>query len=125
MTKTERQLIDLQRAFRRLKFALAQPPTKLNRDATIQRFEFTFELAWKLMLSLLNPKKILTKGPRGIIREAARVNLVNNPLAWFKFLEFRNLTTHTYKEELAIEVYQKIPKFIYLIDELIQTAKDF
>ncbi|MGB9706468.1 MAG: nucleotidyltransferase substrate binding protein [Microgenomates group bacterium] len=53
MTKLESQYQDLQKAYLRLKEAVALPPTIINRDATIQRFEFTFELCWKLMNNIV------------------------------------------------------------------------
>ena len=37
----------LLRALERLETALARPEDDITRDACIQRFEFTFELAWK------------------------------------------------------------------------------
>ena len=40
---------DFSRALARLGEALSAPKSDLVRDAAIQRFEFTFELAWKTM----------------------------------------------------------------------------
>lgn len=38
-------------------------------DATIQRFEFCFELAWKLMKTVLEYEGIEANSPRSCIRE--------------------------------------------------------
>jgi nucleotidyltransferase substrate binding protein (TIGR01987 family) len=119
MTKTESLKQDLHQALSKFKQALESPETEMNRDAAIQRFEFTFELSWKLMYSVLSDQNISTYGTRNVIREAARLNLIDNPEDWFGFLQARNLTVHTYKESIAKEVYQRISAFPPLVDQLL------
>ena len=53
MTKTNYLTTDLKKSLAKLEQAIAEPESELIRDATIQRFEFTFELSWKLMATLL------------------------------------------------------------------------
>jgi len=122
MTKTESLKEDLTKALKALKEALAEEPTVLNQDATIQRFEFTFELSWKLMQEVLRENRIDTYGVRGVFREAARLELVEDPLPWFSFLEARNLTAHTYNEEEARKIYTKIKDFPALVDSLLAST---
>jgi len=43
------RLSHFERALSRLEEALAKPEDPIVRDASIQRFEFTFEMAWKAL----------------------------------------------------------------------------
>lgn len=77
-------------------------------DGTIQRFESTFELFWKTVQRLLALEGITANTPRSCLREAYRAGWLADEARWLKLLESRNLTTHTYREELARQVYQDI-----------------
>jgi nucleotidyltransferase substrate binding protein (TIGR01987 family) len=125
MTKLQAQYSDLKKALKKLEQALAQKETEMNRDASIQRFEFTFEMSWKLMQSIAKNNNINLYGVKSVIREAAKLNLITEPLIWFEFLEKRNLTAHTYKKELAKEIYQAIKKFPNLVHALITSSKSY
>ena len=65
----------LQKALTKIEEALNFPKTEPMREATIQRFEYTFELSWKLMSSILKDQGNETFGVKNIIRNAARLNL--------------------------------------------------
>jgi nucleotidyltransferase substrate binding protein (TIGR01987 family) len=123
LTKLQAQYNDLEKALKKLSEALKQPETELNRDATIQRFEFTFEMSWKVMQSIAKTNKPKLYGVKAIIREAAALELINNPEAWLNFLEDRNLTVHTYKEELARQIYANVKKFPQFVEQLLSAAK--
>lgn len=77
-------------------------------DATIQRFEFTFELGWKLLKAVLEYDGIEANSPRGSIREGFKADLIENADKWLNMLEKRNLSTHTYDEETALEIYNAV-----------------
>ena len=125
MTKLQAQYRDLQKALERLKEALLLPSdVTINQDATIQRFEFTFELAWKLMKTIIEIEGLEAVSPKSVIREGATVGLIEEPKKWFEFLENRNLSVHTYKEEIAQKVYQSAKEFIPFVDKLILKAKN-
>jgi len=104
-----------------LGLALAAPKTDLNRDASIQRFEFTIELAWKTMRRILKYKSILINNPRDTIREAAKEGLIQDPKVWFVFLENRNLTSHVYNEDVAEKIYSALPGFKVALDAFIES----
>ncbi len=57
---------------------------------------------------LMSSKEVL---PKQIIREMAQAGLINDSLIWFEAIENRNLSSHTYNENLAKEVYKFILKF--------------
>lgn len=124
MTKTHSLLLDLENASGRLKEATRLPVTPISQDATIQRFEFSFELSWKLMQSILAENGIEAYGPKNSIREAAGLGLIDNPERWFEFLKARNLTTHTYKKELAKQVYGEAKVFVKTLEEFIKKAQE-
>ncbi|UJL47227.1 nucleotidyltransferase substrate binding protein [Virgibacillus sp. NKC19-16] len=78
-------------------------------DGVIQRFEFTFELSWKLMKMFLEATGISDiKSPRGAIREAYAFGLIEDGNEWINMMIDRNKTSHLYDEEEARLIYEKI-----------------
>lgn len=92
--------------------AMSQVTNDLTRDGAIQRFEYTFELAWKTMKRLLRAKGSEVNHPRDVFREAAAESYIADPSQWFVFLEKRNKSTHIYKKEIADEVFSELPRFV-------------
>ena len=86
-------------------------------DGMIQRFEFTFELAWKLMKSYAEyqgtDKEIM--GSRDAIRWAYENKLVANSNVWMEMVKRRNDTSHTYDENTAAEVVLRIKDSYYQV----------
>ena len=78
-------------------------------DALIQRFEFTYEMAWKLMMSYEKENGLeQIRGSRDIIREAYRFGLIENVDVWFNMVDTRNKTVHNYDEEMALNAVDVI-----------------
>jgi nucleotidyltransferase substrate binding protein (TIGR01987 family) len=125
MTKIESLLSDLKKAAARFEQARRLPVSEINRDATIKRFEFCFELAWKLMQAILQANGVEAYGPKGAIREAAKLGLIDNPEIWLEFLQARNLTTHTYGENLAEKIYKKTVSFDDVVKSFLAKTKEF
>lgn len=75
---------------------------KLIQDASIQRFEFCVELAWKTSLKVLGLKNM---PPKPAVREMAQGKLIDNVPIWFDFIEARNKSSHTYDENIARQVF--------------------
>ncbi len=88
--KTTELYRSLDLALRKMSEAMSFPRSEPMREATIQRFEYTFELSWKLMSSILKDQGNETFGVKNIIRDAARLNLVGNVSRWFEYLVARN-----------------------------------
>ena len=101
---------DYHKALQRLKTALEKvpDPDDLYLDATIQRFEFCFDLAWKLMKAVVAYEGIEANSPRGSIRESWKQGLVADAERWLDMLEKRNLSAHMYNEKTAQEIYRGI-----------------
>ena len=75
------------------------------RDATIQRFEFTYELAWKTLKAYLLTKDILVLNPKETLQTAYQQGLLQDANAWSELHMKRNLTSHSYDEALAEQIY--------------------
>ncbi len=120
MTKLENLKEDLSKANQKLKEASGLELTEINRDAAIQRFEFTFELAWKTIQEYIRDQGLDCKSPKSCLRTAAEIDLVENIEIWFEYLKARNLIAHTYNEKLSKEVYNNAVKFSAEVDNLLK-----
>jgi nucleotidyltransferase substrate binding protein (TIGR01987 family) len=123
MRKLESLIKDLAKANKRLKEVVSLKLTRINRDATIQRFEFCFELAWKTIQAYIREQGLDCKSPKNCLRMAAELDLIEELVDWFAYLEARNLISHTYNEKLANKVYRQARKFPLEIDNLLKTIK--
>lgn len=103
--RLQERITDYLRALAQLEKAAAQPKNEFLRDSVIQRFEFTHELAWKMLKLKLEEEGLITKTPRETIQEALQAGLIEDGNLWSDMQKMRNLTSHTYHEELANEVY--------------------
>lgn len=97
-------------AVQRLEEACAQPFSSFIRDSVIQRFEFCWELAWKTLRLKLEAEGIAVNTPRETWQQALQVGLIADENAWSEAQKKRNLTSHTYDENLADEVYNYVLK---------------
>lgn len=82
--------------------------TELERAGIIQFFEMTFELAWKVLKDYLESEGYTVKSPRETVKQAFQIGLIDNGHVWIDALSNRNLTTHTYDEELANKMTNEI-----------------
>ena len=124
MQKKSISLHPLQKALKSLESAVQQPLNEYTRDSVIQRFEYTFELCWKMLQKVMESDKPLEDlSVRGILRDAAKQHLIENLELWFKFQESRNMTSHTYNEATAEEVYQVAITLPGAASELIKTLR--
>lgn len=88
------------------------------RDGLIQRFEFTYDLAHKMLRRTLeeaaaNPEEIDRLTFPSLIRTGVEQGLVAGEWAdWRTFREMRNITSHTYDEAKAMQVVAAIPAFL-------------
>lgn len=101
---------DYSKAVVRLKEVLeADVSNDIVYDAAIQRFEFTYELAWKLMKTYLQFSGIAeVNSPRAAFKEAFAARLIMNGETWIDMIQDRNLTVHTYDEKMAIDIFGRI-----------------
>jgi len=86
-------------------------------DAAIQRFEYTVEATWKTCQHFVRQSGVPIASPKGTIRHAREHGLLSDEDAEtaLAMIDARNLTTHTYNEELARKVYPRLPEFCAVI----------
>ena len=81
----------------------------LESQGLIQGFEYTHELAWETLKDFFEAQGTQNLyGSRDTTRTAFRTGLIENGEIWMDMIEKRNLTSHTYDEELAAEVVMTI-----------------
>ncbi len=120
--KPKVELEEFAKAINAFELALNAEKTDLHRDATIQRFEFCVELAWKCSKKILG---LSSNAPKTIVRELAQEGIITSALAWIEFVDLRNMTSHTYKQELAEEVYKKCRPFLKEAQSLLQKLQSY
>jgi nucleotidyltransferase substrate binding protein (TIGR01987 family) len=87
------------------------------RDAVILRFEYTYELCWKMLKRQLeeespHPSAVDALSFRDLLREGAEKGMIRCVEDWFIYREQRNITAHTYDENKAISVYNTALNFL-------------
>jgi len=79
-----------------------RPLSNLEEQGLIQGFEFTFELAWKLLKDYLSAKGFSNfHGSRDTFRLAFNEGLILDGKLWMEMIDDRNRTSHTYDETVA------------------------
>jgi nucleotidyltransferase substrate binding protein (TIGR01987 family) len=100
-------------------------PSVIEKAGSIQFFETTFELAWKLLKDYLTYSGYSVKSPRESIKRAFSADIIQNGDLWIEALMDRNLTTHTYDEKIAEEIFLKIKSSYFpLLEALYIKFKD-
>lgn len=133
MKKSELNLNYLQKSLAALKVCYydysEQTDVKLKnyiKNSCIQRFEYTYEAAKKLMNKYL--KKEYDKAEKdltinNIFREMFGLGLIKNFENWVDYREKRNLTSHEYNEEQTLPIIAIVPRFIDDVEFLIQNLE--
>lgn len=103
------------RAVERLSEALAAlaqaPDSSVIRDGVIQRFEFTFELAWKSLKEHMEDQGADMSGitfSKQVFRAAYAAGLIDDEMTWLDMLTARNITSHVYDDQQAAAVVSDI-----------------
>ncbi len=74
----------------------------IEKQGMIQAFEFTHELAWKVLKDYLEYQSAINvRGSRDAVKESFKIELINNGQIWLEMIETRNNTSHTYDKEIA------------------------
>lgn len=100
------------RAYNLLREALARGPAALSaleKEGAVQRFEYSFELAWKTVKDFLEAGGLIIAPvtPRQVLKDAFAAKVIADGQVWIDMLDHRNLLSHTYdaaKFEKAVEI---------------------
>ena len=121
MEKLIRLLQTAGKSLSTLQEIIQTPYSVIVRDSAIQRFEYCFEISWKLLKEYLKVHEgIICNSPKSCFKEAFKVNLLTeeNTIKALEMTDDRNLTSHTYHEELANEIFRKITDYYHLMERL-------
>jgi nucleotidyltransferase substrate binding protein (TIGR01987 family) len=123
MQLLESKRADAVRALKSLEDIQLSKFSEVTRDAAIQRFEYTVEAVWKyLQLYLREKEGIDCYSPKSCFREAKNAGLVDEDEAVqaLEMVDDRNLTSHTYHEGVAQNIYEKLPAHVSLMEKLLK-----
>jgi len=85
------------------------------KEGVIQRFEFTHELAWKVMKDFLVYEGYQNiTGSRSATRQAFNIELIEKGQIWMDMIESRNRTIHTYQESILEVEFEKVINDYYV-----------
>ena len=127
-------LAPLENAVSRLTVGLARYEEDITdtqiRDGLIHRFEFIYEISHKMLKRHLEavsptPEQFDAMAFADLIRSANEQGLLlGDWSAWKIYREMRSKTSHTYDEEIAIEVVQGIPAFLIEARHLLKQLQE-
>ncbi len=112
-----------------LELAEREPANDIVISAVIQRFEYSFELAWKMLKRQLEhevpvPARVDTFSYRELIREGIERGLLDDFEAWITYRSQRNLSSHTYNEHNAQQVFQSARNFAPAARRLLESLEN-
>lgn len=114
------------RAYSLLREAAEDDPKNLSdleREGLVQRFEYTFELAWKTMKDRLDYDGMKVEPrptPRNVIRTAFETGMIDDGQAWIDMLTDRNAMSHEYDLEAFEAVAARVHRrYLGLFEELV------
>jgi nucleotidyltransferase substrate binding protein (TIGR01987 family) len=93
----------------------------LEREGVVQRFEYTWELAWKVLKDYLDHTGVVldTVTPASVVRAAFAANLIADGEAWLRALDARNRMSNTYSAKACEAVVDAIDReFLALFEAL-------
>jgi nucleotidyltransferase substrate binding protein (TIGR01987 family) len=118
MARADQRVAIAMQALVTLEDLAGEPTGKIVRDASIQRFEYTFEATWKAAQAVLRERfGVDVASPKPAIRASFENGLLleEETRSALAMVDHRNLTAHTYNEALADEIYSAIPGYRTLL----------
>ncbi len=118
----KQRFVNFKKAFLQLKSAINRVDEldDLAKEGMVQRFEYTYELAWKTIKDFIESKGEAEKYQKDVLKKAFQLDIIDNGEIWLEMLSKRNLMAHTYNETTFKEVVTDIiTKFYPEIEKLI------
>ena len=92
---------------------------EIIKEGLIQRFEYTHELAWNVMKDYFEYQgNTSITGSRDATRESFQKGLIENGEEWMEMIKSRNQSSHTYNQDTATEINNKIKNSYYSLFQL-------
>jgi len=106
----KQRFVNFSKAFNQLeRFVEVEDLNEMETQGLIKAFEYTYELSWKTLQDLLKEKGYKDIiGPRPVIEQSFQDGYIADGNAWMSMHKSRNLTSHTYNEEIAKEIVEAI-----------------
>lgn len=119
----QQRLDSYKRALAQLtKFIEKENLNELEEIGMIQAFEFTHELAWKLLKAFLDYRGVEDiYGSRDATRQAFNLGLIEEGESWMQMIKDRNRTSHTYNQETVEEIADNIREQFFDLFVALQT----
>lgn len=120
----EQRFANYKKALARLNDAVSQATnaalSELEREGLIQRFEYTYELAWKTLQDLIRSKGYLSiAGPNSVLSQALEDGIITDAVGWRAIKQARELLAHIYNEDTAGKIADAIvDRFVHLLNQL-------
>lgn len=95
--------------------------SQLEKEGIIQRFEYTWELAWKVLKDYLEYNGVVleTVTPASVLRAAFEAKIINEGDIWMRALDARNKMSHTYNVKVFEAVIGEIEReFLRVLEEM-------
>ena len=88
--------------------------SEMEEQGLIKSFEYTYELAWNMIKDFYtNQADVSIQGSRDAIKTAFNRGLIKDGQVWIDMVESRILTVHTYDQNMATDIIQKIAENYY------------
>lgn len=104
------------------------PYSNVVKTGLVGLFELCFEQAWKAMKEVLTDhgySEARTGSPRMIIKIAFAADMISDEAEWLSALDARNEITHSYNEEIALEIINSTKNiYVDLFKELKTEIED-
>ena len=120
-TRFHQRFANFKKAFLQLKAAMDrfEELDDLSREGLIQRFEYTFELAWKTLKDYNESQGFITGTPRETLKQAFQANILDNGEIWMEMLDKRDFMLNTYKNNILRQSLKDIRlKYFEQIEKL-------
>jgi nucleotidyltransferase substrate binding protein (TIGR01987 family) len=130
-TRWKQRFQNFERAFLLLKSTFKDKPlsemSDLEKEGVVQRFEYTFEFAWKTVKDYLEYTGIVLEQitPRQVIKQAFAAKIITDGTQWIEMLGHRNLMSHTYNKETFNNAVNAIANpYVKKIDQVYLLLKE-
>lgn len=119
-----KKLADFERTVNNLQEILEESGNSIVRDAAIKRYELCYELAWKSIQEAMRELGLeVCKSPRTCFQFAFQQGWISDQGLFVDMMRSRNLTTHTYDEDLAESIYAQLPQYLIGLQGLLENMQ--